>query len=154
MNRLRELREDGNFIQTDIAKTLGIAKNTYCEIENDKYELSMNSLKILSKFYKTSVDYLLYRTDNREAYPKSIIKTIGKMNRLKELRTKIKKTQKEFAEDVSIPINTYKNYEQMLSGLNYDLLNKLANYYNTSIDYIIYNTDNIKPYPKSKVDLK
>ena len=41
---------------------------------------------------------------------------------------------------------------KLVKILNADILQRLADYYNTSIDYILYRTDVRKPYPKSVVD--
>jgi len=74
IDRLKELREDKDLYQKDVASLLKITQQQY-----NKYELGINSipiekLDILANFYNTSIDYLVGRTDKREPYPKSIIK--------------------------------------------------------------------------------
>ncbi len=73
MNRLRELREDRDLYQKDIAKLLNIDQSNYSKLELEKLNIPVEILKKLSDFYNTSIDYLLYRTDKREPYPKSIV---------------------------------------------------------------------------------
>lgn len=74
MNRLKEIREDKDLYQKDIAKILNVSQQQYSRIENNENELSYDGLIILSNFYKTSIDYLLYQTDVKTPYPKSIMK--------------------------------------------------------------------------------
>ena len=74
MNRLKELREDKDLYQKDIADYLKIDQSNYSKYELEKISIPLEYLKILADFYNTSIDYILYRTDERKPYPKSIIK--------------------------------------------------------------------------------
>ena len=74
MNRLKEIREDRDLFQKDIAKFLNIDQSNYSKYELEKINIPLAILKKLADFYNTSIDYLLYRTDERKAYPKSIVK--------------------------------------------------------------------------------
>ncbi len=73
INRLKEIREDKDLSQKEIAKMLKVTQPQY-----SRYELGVNIIPIekldaLADFYDTSIDYLLYRTDERKPYPKSIM---------------------------------------------------------------------------------
>ena len=74
MNRLKELREDKDLYQKDIAKFLNMSQNGYSSYETERLDIPTEILKKLADYYNTSIDYLLYRTDERKAYPKSILK--------------------------------------------------------------------------------
>ncbi len=74
MNRLKELREDKDLYQKDIAKILNMSQTGYSQYETETNDIPTDILKKLSEFYNTSIDYLLYQTDERKPYPKSIIK--------------------------------------------------------------------------------
>ena len=74
MNRLRELREEKDLFQKDIAKFLSMSQTGYSQYETETTDIPTSVLKKLANYYSTSIDYLLYQTDKREAYPKSIIK--------------------------------------------------------------------------------
>lgn len=74
MNRLKEIREDRDLYQKDIAKILNVSQQQYSRIENEENQLSYDGLIKLSNFYQTSIDYILYQTDERKPYPKRIIK--------------------------------------------------------------------------------
>lgn len=69
-NRMRDLREDAELSQTELAEALGIAQTTYSGYERGFREPSLEMLCRLADFFHTSTDYLLGRTDN-PAPPKS-----------------------------------------------------------------------------------
>ncbi len=74
INRLREIREDKDLKQDDVAKALGIKQQQYSEYERGTVLISIEKLDKLADFYDTSVDYLIGRTDERKPYKKSILK--------------------------------------------------------------------------------
>ncbi len=74
MNRLKEIREDNDLLQKDIAKIINVTQTCYSKYEKEDRDIPTETLKKLASFYKTSIDYLLYRTDERKPYPKSIVK--------------------------------------------------------------------------------
>lgn len=74
MNRLKELREDKDLYQKDIATLLNIDQSNYSKYELEKINIPTKILEELADFYQTSIDYILYRTDERKSYPKSIVK--------------------------------------------------------------------------------
>ena len=59
------------------------------------------------------------------------------MNNLKELRKQTKKTQQEVAKDLGINEKTYNKYENSVNEPDIETLKKLADYFNTSVDYLI-----------------
>lgn len=64
--RLRDLREDNDLYQKEIADILGITREQYQLYESGKREIKLNLLIKLADFYKVSTDYILGRTDNPE----------------------------------------------------------------------------------------
>ena len=73
MNRLRELREDHDLVQKEIARNLGITQRNYSYYETNQTILTEDILQKLANYYDTSIYYILYRTDIRKPYPKSIV---------------------------------------------------------------------------------
>ena len=69
-NRLRDLREDKDLKQTDIANLLTVHQTTYSDYELNKLNIPVSVLHTLADFYGVSVDYLLGRTNRKEPYPK------------------------------------------------------------------------------------
>ena len=66
--RIKDLREDNNLTQEEVAKHLNIRQNTYSQYENGQRQLTLVCLIALAKYYKTSTDYILGLTDKREPY--------------------------------------------------------------------------------------
>ena len=69
-NRLRDLREDKDLKQKDMAELLKIHQTTYSDYELGKLNIPVEALRQLAEFYNTSVDYLLDLTDERRPYPR------------------------------------------------------------------------------------
>lgn len=65
MNRLKELREERELNQSDIAKKLNISTAAYSYYENEKRDIPTNVLKLLSEFFNCTIDYLLGKTNIR-----------------------------------------------------------------------------------------
>ncbi len=63
MNRLRDLREDRDLKQSDIAKILNISQQYYQCYESGKNEIPTRHLITLAKFYNISIDYIVGITD-------------------------------------------------------------------------------------------
>ena len=61
---LRDIREDRDIRQKDIAKYLNVSQNTYSQYENGIISLTAEVLIKLSEYYNVSIDYLLDRTNN------------------------------------------------------------------------------------------
>ena len=74
--RLKELREDRDYKQNDIAIFLKVANNTYCNYENDKRLIPYDLIIKLAYFYNVSVDYILGLTDVQKPYPRSKKKSL------------------------------------------------------------------------------
>lgn len=67
--RLRDLREDHDKTQTEIATFLHIKQNTYSQYENGQRQIPLDLLVLLAGYYRTSVDYILELTDETKPYP-------------------------------------------------------------------------------------
>ena len=63
--RLRDLREDADLTQKQVAKYLGMSQTGYSKYETGENDIPTQVLIALTKFYHTSVDYLLGLTDER-----------------------------------------------------------------------------------------
>lgn len=68
--RLKDLREDRELLQKDIANMLNMKQQQYSRYETDENEISVTLLKQLAIFYNTSTDYILRLTNEKKPYPK------------------------------------------------------------------------------------
>ena len=64
--RLRELREDKNLNQTQVAKVLGMSQTGYSKYETGENDIPTAILIKLSHFYNVSIDYMLGETEEKE----------------------------------------------------------------------------------------
>ncbi|MBU5490176.1 MULTISPECIES: helix-turn-helix domain-containing protein [Butyricicoccus] len=66
--RIRDLREDHDLTQTQIAQILGMSQTGYSKYETGENDIPTAILIQLAEYYQTSVDYLLGRTNNKKPY--------------------------------------------------------------------------------------
>ena len=64
--RIRDLREDKDITQKELAAILGMSQTGYSKYETGENDIPTLILLKLADFYGTSVDYILGRTDKRE----------------------------------------------------------------------------------------
>lgn len=70
ITRIKDLREDNDLTQNDISKILNISQVAYSYYELWKRSIPIEILSKLADYYNTSVDYLIYRTDEKKPYKK------------------------------------------------------------------------------------
>lgn len=66
--RIKELREERNYTQTEIAEVLHCTQQTYSKYETGEIMIDADNIMLLADFYHTSVDYLLGLTTQIEPY--------------------------------------------------------------------------------------
>lgn len=69
--RIRNLREDSDFTQQQIADKLFINRRTYSSYENGVRNMPIEILSLIADIFNTSTDYLMGRTDIKKPYPPS-----------------------------------------------------------------------------------
>ena len=62
--RLKDLREDKDLMQKEVASILGIDQRVYSNYETGKREIPTRFVVILADYYNTTTDYILGRTNN------------------------------------------------------------------------------------------
>lgn len=68
LKRIRDLREDNDLTQTEVAKYLRISQQYYSNIEKGERTISVDIICMLADYYKVSTDYLLNRTDIKKQF--------------------------------------------------------------------------------------
>lgn len=63
--RLKDLREDRDLLQKDVAKFLDISQQYYSQYELGKYTMPVEHLIKLSDFYNVSLDYLVGKSNDK-----------------------------------------------------------------------------------------
>lgn len=70
LKRIKDLREDKDLSQTNLAKILNMAQTTYSGYETGNRNIPNDLLIKLALFYETSTDYILGITNERKPYPR------------------------------------------------------------------------------------
>lgn len=66
--RLKDLRNDKDLTQSQIAKILGTSQKQYSRWETGEYQIPLDDLIILAKFYNVSIDYIVGLTNNKKKF--------------------------------------------------------------------------------------
>ena len=70
LKRLKDLREDKDLYQKEIANILNTTQQVYSEYELGIRLMPIDKLDKLATFYQTSIDYIVGRTNEKKPYPK------------------------------------------------------------------------------------
>ena len=73
-----------------------------------------------------------------------------KYDKLKILRVDNDKTQQELADFLNLTRSAYSNYENNIREIPIEVLSGIADFWNTSVDYLLDRTDEKKPYPRKE----
>ena len=142
IKRIQDTRIDNDLTQKEMARTLGISHFIYNNYETGRTRIPLNILVAFANYFNLSLDYLLGLNADKYNYNNSDLKNIG--NKLLEIRKKEKLTQEKFGKLLGIPQRTYASYENNERPIPIEMLLKLNNLKNYSIDYLTGKSD--KPY--------
>ncbi|MEG0178165.1 MAG: helix-turn-helix transcriptional regulator [Oscillospiraceae bacterium] len=67
-HRIRDLRQDRDLTQTELANIIGMSQTGYSKYETGENDIPTGVLIQLAKYYSTSVDYILGLTNNPRRY--------------------------------------------------------------------------------------
>ena len=70
MLRIKDMREDKDLLQKDVAEFLNISQTNYSKYELGKINIPINTLKKMAILFDTSIDYVLGWTDEIKPYPR------------------------------------------------------------------------------------
>ena len=70
MLKIRDIREDRDITQKEIAEILNCTQQTYSRYETGEITIDIYNLIKLTEYYKTNTDYLLRLTNIKEPYPR------------------------------------------------------------------------------------
>ena len=70
VKRLKDLREDNDLMQKEVANIINTTQQQYSKYEPGIRLIPIDKISILADYYETSVDYILGRTNIKAPYPK------------------------------------------------------------------------------------
>lgn len=136
-DRLKEIREERNLTQKDIAKTLEVDRSTYAGWETGKDTIPLRRLNKLSDYYKISIDYMTGLSNVTSSYRVIDLdaKVIGQ--NLKEFRKERNLVQKDIFLFLNTTSSTYSAYETGKVLIKTDFLYSICKNYNVSMDELL-----------------
>lgn len=130
--RIRDLREDADLTQTQLAKTLLCDQSLYSKYERGERVLPLELAVKLAELYDVSIDYLVGR---EEKWP------MERYRRIRDLREDADLTQAQVGAAINVPQRTYAYYESGERMIPPQVLCALADFYQVSVDYLLGRTD-------------
>ena len=122
MNRFKKLREQKGLTQAQLARQIGISEQSISKYERGKRNPKIENLEALANFFKVPVSYLRGK---------------AAVNRLKELRQSRSLTLDDIEKATGINRGTYSNYENGNTEPKFETWQKLSNYFEVSIPYLM-----------------
>lgn len=138
--RFKEERKKKNLTQQGLASLFHLDKSSISRYENGHQVPEMETLIKLSNFFEVSIDYLLGKTDNRNSdtdLEVSVGDNFGK--RLKQLMDSRNISAMKLSEDLNIHRGSLSNWETGKRKPDSEMLLKIANYFDVSVDYLLGN---------------
>ena len=84
--RLRDLKEDMDLKQSNVAKIISVSENQYGRYERGENDIPLEKALILADFYNVSIDYIAGRTNDKKGFNKSDLPP-SEIDLLKKFRT-------------------------------------------------------------------
>ncbi len=139
--RIRDLREDNDLTQNDIANYLKVYRSTYAKWEDGTNKIPLEKLDMLSIKYNVSIDYLIGITSIKRDYNIKPFNQNKFLLRLKNERKKRNLSQLSIANILDITKATYSKYELGIITPHIDKIIILADFYKITLDYLVGKRD-------------
>lgn len=138
LNKVKEIRNELELSQEDIAKVLNVKRGTYASWEWGSDVIPTRQIYKLAEYFKLSIDYLLeISNQGHMVYHGSDINLSDVGNNIYNIRKRNNLSQKSFAESIGINQSTLWAYEKGKTLITLSSLISLAKVYNITIDSIL-----------------
>ena len=137
--KLRNLREDHDLLQKDVAKELNVCQQAYSKWESDEEIIPLKHLNHLCNYYNVTMDYVLKLSNKNETENIKQInildrKSIG--DKIRMIRKEHNLTLRDLAQELNTTSSTISAYETgktlILTGFAYQICKK----YKVSLDWL------------------
>ena len=144
-NKLKELREDKDITQKEIAEYLGMDKDSYGHYERQDYIIPIKHLNSVCNYLNISIDYVMNFTNQiNYSNNKNEINRVKSGERLKALRKENKMTQAKLASILETAPSVIGGYEKGRRLIATPFLYTICDKYKISADYLLGKIDNPK----------
>lgn len=143
--KLKKLRLSRNITQKRFGEMFGLAESTISMYERDERKPDYDTLIHIADHFDVSVDYILGREGSQQSEDPSKLENTEPLNgnnqflgkRLKQLRKEKKITQIELGERINVTHVSISGYESGNRFPDINTLERLADYFNVQIDYLL-----------------
>lgn len=143
--RMKELREEKNLMQKDMAKILDLSPFTYSHYETKDTIISLTQLIKVTDYFDVSLDYILQFSNKRNySKRKNGLYQNALCTRLKESRKESKLTQTNLAKILNTTQSVIANFEKGTTLIALPFLYTICKKYNISADYLLGRIDEPK----------
>ena len=142
MERIKNLREEKDLAQKDLANILGIDRSTYSSYEIGRDTIPLKHLNTLCNYFDISIDYAMGLTKTTKYKNSSDEINMKKVSeRLKNIRKENNLTQAHISEILNTSRSTWTGYEGKKFLISTLLLYEVSRRYNYYMDYILGKID-------------
>lgn len=99
--RIRDLKEDSDIKQKDVAQIIGMSEKQYARYERGETDIPLEKAINLANFYKVSLDYIAGRTNDKRGFNKSDLPT-SEVELLKKFRSLSVERQSRILERIDV----------------------------------------------------
>jgi transcriptional regulator with XRE-family HTH domain len=137
LRRLKDIREEYDLSQNELANILGITQQNYSYWETEEKIIPIEHLNNFCNYFKVSMDYVMDLSNIRcyKDYNENINKVVVG-NRLKEIRDAKNLTQEKLADLLNTSHSTLSSYENSKTMLLTAFAYQIATTYNISVDWL------------------
>ncbi len=141
-DKLREMREENNLFQKDIANILKVSIGTYAMNEEGYDTITLNNLVKLCDYYQISIDYIFgFTMEKNYKNSKTFFNQQILSLRLKEIRKDQKYTQVRIGKLLNIDHSVWCRYELGKTVINTTFLYIFCKTFHVSADYLLGRID-------------
>jgi len=139
--RIKQLRKERKLTQRELADKLGISHGSVALYETGDRKPDPEMINKIADFFDVTVDYLFGRTEHKREI---VVDNIALPHRLKQLREQRKWTQSQLGEKLGVSSATINRYEKGIRHPDPEILMKLVDLFDVSMDWLYGRTDNPK----------